>query len=93
MSISLNKILNLMCSVPSGYNKDRARCLRFSHKHMPMHDIVLPPTEQSNSPLHPSPWGNSRYGPLHLWSTSLMGHQVVVMVQCNYGPDQLWATT
>ena len=40
------------------------------------------------------PWkGNSRYGPLHLWSMSLMGHQVVVMVQCNYGPGHLWATT
>ena len=37
--------------------------------------------------------GNSRYGPLHLWSISLMGHQVVVMVQCNYGPGHLWATT
>ena len=37
--------------------------------------------------------GNSRYGPLHLWSMSLMGHQVVVMVQCNYGPGHLWATT
>ena len=33
--------------------------------------------------------GNSRYGPLHLWSMSLMGHQVVVMVQCNYGPGHL----
>ena len=37
--------------------------------------------------------GNSRYGPLHLWSMSLMGHQVVVTVQCNYGPGHLWATT
>ena len=37
--------------------------------------------------------GYSRYGPLHLWSMSLMGHQVVVMVQCNYGPGHLWATT
>ena len=37
--------------------------------------------------------GNSCYGPLHLWSMSLMGHQVVVMVQYNYGPGHLWATT
>ena len=37
--------------------------------------------------------GNSRYGPLHLWSMSLMGHKVVVMVQCNYGPGHLWVTT
>ena len=37
-------------------------------------------------------WVNSRYGPLHLWSMSLMGHQVVIMVQCSYGPGHLWAT-
>ena len=36
---------------------------------------------------------NSHYGPLHLWSRSLMGLQGVVMVQCTYGPGHLWATT
>ena len=45
------------------------------------------------SRMHKIKTGNSRYGPLHLWSMSLMGHQVVVVVQCNYGPGHLWATT